>query len=477
MSKKQHCHIFIFRRDLRLQDNLGLNKTLAFMKEQKYPAVLLPIFIFNPKQVHPKANQNAIEFMVQSLESLHKNLGGALHFFEAHEDVIVLEKIARNFVIESIGFNTDITPFAKARDERIIQWCSAHKIPTIQAEDYTLMPVNSILNNSGNMYSVFTAYYKNVLRNQHLIQVPELASAPTTMLESCYKKKLSDTIDSRKIQRYYETGNPSLKVHGGREEALKILGKIKSGQFKSYDTQRDLPFEDKTTHLSAYLKFGCVSVREVYDAVKQTHNIHHGIIRELIWREFYANILYNRPDLYHGKSFKPQYDAIKWQSNTDWFERWCKGQTGVPIVDAAMRQMNSTGWMHNRCRMIVASFLIKDLLIDWRLGERYFAKTLVDYDPASNNGGWQFVAGTGTDAQPYFRIFNPYLQSRKFDAEAQYIKQFVPELKDVPAKDIHRWDEKHGLYSSVTMYPPPMVTHKEQAKKALALYHASIKNS
>jgi deoxyribodipyrimidine photo-lyase len=473
MSKKQPCHIFIFRRDLRLYDNLGLNKTLEYMKEKHKQGVLLPIFIFNPNQVHRDANQNAIEFMVKSLESLNKDLQGVLQFFEAIQDVTVLEKIARNFVIESIGFNGDITPFAKARDEKIIEWSNAHKIPIIQAEDYTLMPVNSILNNSGSMYSVFTAYYKKVLRNHHLIQSP----ASAHVVQYCYKKKLSGTVDSRQIRRYYESSNPSLKVHGGREEALKILGRIKSGQFKSYDTQRDLPFEDKTTHLSAYLKFGCLSVREVYHAVKQTHGIDHGIIRELVWREFYANIMYNRPDLYYGKSFKPQYDAIKWNVNEEWFKRWCQGQTGVPIVDASMRQMNTTGWMHNRCRMIVASFLVKDLLIDWRLGERYFANRLVDYDPASNNGGWQFVAGTGTDAQPYFRIFNPFLQSRKFDAEAQYILEFIPELQDVPPKDIHKWDEKHVLYQCVTMYPPPMVIHKEQAKKALALYHASVKNS
>jgi deoxyribodipyrimidine photo-lyase len=412
--------------------------------------------------------------MVKSLESLNKSLDNALQFFEAVNDVIVLEKIAHTFVIESIGFNGDITPFAKARDERIIQWSNSHKIPIIQAEDYTLMPVNSIRNKSDSMYSVFTAYYKNVLRNHQLIP-PQLPAQ--TVVQYCYKKKLSGTVDSRQIRRYYESANPSLKVHGGREEALEILGKIKRGQFKSYETQRNLPFEDKTTHLSAYLKFGCLSVREVYYAVKQTHGIDHGIIRELIWREFYANIMYNRPDLYYGKSFKPQYDTIKWNVNEDWFKRWCKGQTGVPIVDASMRQMNTTGWMHNRCRMIVASFLVKDLLIDWRLGERYFALKLIDYDPASNNGGWQFVAGTGTDAQPYFRIFNPYLQSRKFDADAQYIKQFVPELQDIPAKDIHKWDEKHELYRSITMYPAPMVTHKEQVKKALALYHASVKNS
>ena len=191
-----------------------------------------------------------------------------------------------------------------------------------------------------------------------------------------------------------------------------------------YHKHRDYPALDSTTKLSAYIKFGCVSIREVY------YNYHknRSLLRELIWREFYANIMYYFPHVI-GSNFKKKYDKIKWSNNKDWFDKWCKGQTGYALVDAGMNQLNTTGWMHNRVRMVVAMFLTKDLLIDWRWGEKYFATKLVDYDPASNNGGWQWSASTGTDAQPYFRIFNPEIQTKKYDKNYDYIKKWNPEYK------------------------------------------------
>lgn len=285
-----------------------------------------------------------------------------------------------------------------------------------------------------------------------------------------YKDTLSK---HQKIDDYYKTSNLNLFVKGGRKNALKIIDKIKTGYFKSYDTERDLPAYDGTTKLSAYLKFGCISIREVYEAIKETYGISHGLIRELIWRDFYANITFNKPRILEGQigkenlAFKEKYDKLDWEHNKEWLDKWRQGKTGVPLVDAAMRQMLETGWMHNRCRMVVASYLCKDMLMDWRIGEEFFASHLVDYDPSSNNGGWQFCSSTGVDAQPYFRIFNPYTQSKRFDPNCDYIKKWIPELKDIPKEHIHAWDVKHMNYN---VYYPPMLEHSKQTKKALAMY-------
>ncbi|NBU98349.1 MAG: deoxyribodipyrimidine photo-lyase, partial [Spirochaetia bacterium] len=226
-------------------------------------------------------------------------------------------------------------------------------------------------------------------------------------------------------------------------------------------THNDL--DKETTQLSAYIKFGCISIREAYKAL-------HGktaIIRQLIWRDFYANILYSFPHVL-GHAMKQKYNKVKWHHNSSWFKKWCKGETGFPVVDACMKQINTTGYMHNRGRLIVASFLTKTLLIDWREGEKYFAKMLTDYDPASNNGNWQWVASTGADSQPYFRIFNPWEQARNFDPHCKFIKQWLPDLKDVPEKDILNWDSEWEKYKDLK-YPKPMVDYKKQKELALKM--------
>jgi deoxyribodipyrimidine photo-lyase len=230
---------------------------------------------------------------------------------------------------------------------------------------------------------------------------------------------------------------------------------LKKGQFNNYDKDRDYPYLDKTTKMSAYIKFGCLSIREIYYSLPLTH----GIVRELFWHDFYAIITFYFPYIFNN-SFIKKYDAVKWNNNEEFFNKWKQGKTGFPIVDAAMRQLNTIGWMHNRCRMIVASFLVKNLLIDWRKGEEYFARSLVDYDPSSNNGGWQWCASTGTDSQPYFRIFSPTLQMKKYDPECIYIKKWVKELKDVPNKVILNWETKQD---QIINYPIPIINTKTTA--------------
>lgn len=273
-----------------------------------------------------------------------------------------------------------------------------------------------------------------------------------------------------------DTVKPALT--GGRDAGLAIITKIRSKHFAKYDAERDIPALDKTTKLSAYLKFGCISIREALEACVATHGLEHGLVRELFWREFYAYIAYHHRHILRGQvqprignsSFNATYASLTWKPVPDaLFQAWCNGNTGFPIVDAAMICMNRTGWMHNRLRMIVASFFCKDLLGDWRVGERYFASRLIDYDPASNNGGWQWIASTGTDAQPYFRVFNPWLQSKKYDPKCDFIKKWIPALRKVPSAHIHEWHLRHGGYSGVR-YPAPILDHSKQSKAAVDMF-------
>ena len=219
-----------------------------------------------------------------------------------------------------------------------------------------------------------------------------------------------------------------------------------------------------TSILSAYIKFGCISIREVYHFFKDTFGLSSELIRQLIWRDFYAHVLFAYPNVLDKSSNK-----IKWMKNKGYFDKWCSGNTGFPIIDACMRQLNNTGWMHNRGRLVTSCFLVKTLLLDWREGEKYFANKLIDYDVASNNGNWQWISGTGVDSMPYFRTFNPWTQSENYDNDAEYIKQWVPELNDVEPKDIHNWDEMYKKYKDIN-YPKPIVEFRKQRIKSLELY-------
>jgi deoxyribodipyrimidine photo-lyase len=269
----------------------------------------------------------------------------------------------------------------------------------------------------------------------------------------------------------FTKNNPNILVHGGRMNGLKLLKQALLKQ-KDYGKDRDYLFYN-TTHLSAYIKFGCVSVREVYHSFSQEFGKKSAIIKELFWREFFVNILYCYPEVI-GKSYIEKYRKIKWNKSISLFELWKEGKTGFPVVDAGMRELNTTGYMHNRVRMIVASFLVKVLLLDWRLGEKYFSQKLTDYDIASNNGNWQSISSTGADMKPYFRDMNPWIQSQKFDVNTEYIKKWIPELKDVLPKDIHKWYNTYELekYKDIS-YPKPIVVYEDQKKKMLELYKNS----
>lgn len=481
-------HILIFRRDLRIHDNLALLHLLEKVKDDSN-SYIVPLFIFNDKQIVPEKNsyfnKNSVEFLIQSLVSLDEALLKKLVFIHSdRSDTDVLDTIHKKLKgsFASVSFNVDYTPYALKRDDEIQSWCKKSSVECFIFEDYTLLPLNTVLTGSGTYFSVFTPFYRKFLSLADKVMKPRMIDI-NMLKDKLYNKMPLANIEgliknTKDIHKYYfDKSNSELFVQGGRENALAIIKRIKDKAFEEYDKERDYPaLKDRTTKLSAYLKFGCVSIREAFDAIKGAYGLSHGLIRELIWREFYALIVWNKPRVLEGQvskqnlPFKDKYDDIKWSQNKQMFQRWCEGNTGFPIVDAAMRQMNATGWMHNRCRMIVASFLVKDMLMDWTLGEKYFAQKLVDYDPASNNGGWQFSSSTGVDAQPYFRIFNPFSQSLKFDLDCEYIKQWVPELKDVTPKHIHTWDVSYELYKNKASYPPPMLVHKEQSKKAIALF-------
>ena len=265
------------------------------------------------------------------------------------------------------------------------------------------------------------------------------------------------------MQRFTKLNDDKLVV-GGRDEAIRILKKAITSQKHYSKTHNNL--SENTSLLSAYIKFGCLSIREVYKSFR--HN--RDFIRQLLWRDFYAQLLYHNPRVL-GHTMKPNYNKIKWHYNDKCFEAWATGMTGFPIVDAGMRELNTTGYCHNRARLIVASFLIKTLLIDWRKGEKFFATKLTDYDPASNNGNWQWCASTGADSQPYFRIFNPWLQQEKHDPDCKYIQKWIPELRELEPNIIHNWYKEWESYKDIGYYKP-ICNYEEQKEKALQMYKA-----
>lgn len=445
-------NIFIFRRDLRIVDNTSLH----LLKETYRTTKILPIFIFNEKQIDKDKNKyyshNAAQFLFESLDELP-----FLNFYYTNDDISVLQELKNRFTIKAIGFNRDYTPFAIKRDEEIKNWCLKNKIALITEEDYTLHKIGAIMKDNNTPYQKFTPFYKKAI-----IKKPQAIIKTTDYDFIKDSKALSDVSFLR------PTINTKIKVNGGRNKALAILKRLKENYFKDYDEERNYPYLDKTTKLSPYIKFGCISIREVYYSLP----VNHGIVRELIWRDFYANIAFFFPYIFNN-SFIKKYDKIKWDYNEKLFNCWKTGTTGFPLIDASMRQLNECGWMHNRCRMVVASFLVKNLFIDWRKGEQYFASKLVDYDPSSNNGGWQWCASTGTDSQPYFRIFSPSAQLKKFDKDCLFVKKWIPELKDVDNKIIHNWENKD--YSNLnTKYPRPIIKIKETSKRFIETFKREL---
>ena len=464
--------LFIFTRDLRIQDNNGLKKAVEMCRN------VYTVFFFTPEQVSSSnkfKSVNAIKFMIESLESLSKNIekkGGKLITFYGKPDEC-LTTILTQIDIDAVFINKDVTKYSKTRMNEFNAVCKRHEKDIHEVEDFYLTEPGSIVNTSGSYYMKFTPYYDKItaLLRKGKISIPH-PSTPNSLsrkLKSRNQKFGSKEITLDEAMRSFTKGSiRNVNILGGREQAIQKLRNIHT-QVPQYEATRN-DLHDRTTQLSAYIKFGNVSIREVYYAFssKLDNRSATSLIRQLFWRDFYAQIMDNNPDVLFGP-MRQQYGKIKWSNSKRLLDAWEKGRTGFPIVDAGMRELLASGYMHNRARLICGSFLPKTLLINWQKGEAHFARNLIDYDPASNNGNWQWVAGTGSDSQPYFRILNPFRQSKKYDPEALYIKRWVPELQGVSVSDIHNWDEVSKDYPEIK-YPSPIVDFSEQKEKVLKAY-------
>lgn len=450
--KKYNYSIFIFTRDFRLSDNEGL---VLSLKESNY---VIPIFIFNPVQIETNKfkSNNCIQFMYQSLDDLNNQLKekhSKLFYFYGNPEEII-NKIYLDIKFDAVYISKDYSPFSQKREDKLKFICKKLNIEFNLCNNHTLIDFNKITNSQGKSYTKFTPFLNKAKR----IKVEEVLTNKYTNYVS-YSFKLKH--EYKNIHKFYNE-NKNVYSLGGKTEGLKILKNIKL--FNDYNKEKDY-LHIETTHLSAYLKFGCISAKELYWKV---HNMNRNnkIINQLYWRDFFMQILYNHPYVLK-EPMKENYN-VKWENNKTFIKLWKEGKTGFPIVDAAMRQLNTTGWMHNRGRLIVSNFLIKVLNCDWRIGEKYFAQHLIDYDVASNNGNWSW-SGSGVDSQPYFRVFNPWRQTEKYDKDCLYIKKWIPELKDVPNKDILKWYKSYDLYKGI-YYKPIIDDISERIKENLKLY-------
>jgi len=429
-------NIFWFRRDLRLHDNAGLYHAL----KSDHPVV--PIFIFDTNildQLEDKADRR-VEFIYAALKELQLQLikiGSSLEVYHGTPASVYTTLLAK-YTIGKVFTNHDYEPYALEREQLVTTLLNNNGASLHTYKDQVVLEKDEVLKDDGTPYTVFTPYsrkWKAVLTDFHLKKYPAEKYFFNFYKQSPVPVPALNSIGFKVSNKVFPPED--------LDEAL----------IKKYKEQRDFPAIKGTSQLGVHLRFGTISIREL--ALKSI-GLSEVYLNELIWRDFYHMILWHFPHVGKGKAFKAQYDAIEWRKDNGEFERWCNGQTGYPIVDAGMRELNATGFMHNRVRMIVASFLSKHLLLDWRLGEAWFAKKLLDFDLAANNGGWQWAAGSGCDAAPYFRVFNPYLQTQKFDPQFDYIKKWVPEYLEFD-------------------YPKPVVEHEVARKRCLEVYASALK--
>lgn len=433
---KNSVNLFWFRRDLRITDNAGLYHAL---KEGK-PVV--PLFIFDKTildELEDKRDRR-VHFIYAALQEMQQALvrkGSAL-VVRYGKPVEVFRELLQKYSVEKVFTNGDYEAYARKRDAEVQELLRGTSVQFYTHKDQVIFEKKEVVKDNGEPYSVFTPYS----RKWH-------AKLTDFYLKSYPVSKWAGNFFKSPPQPF-----PSLASMGFTEADEQFPSKqLREELIINYDHDRDYPARKATSRLGIHLRFGTVSIREI---ARQAKGINRVFLNELVWRDFYQMILWNFPHVGESKAFKPAYDAIRWRNNEAEFACWCEGKTGYPIVDAGMRELNATGFMHNRVRMITASFLCKHLLIDWRWGEAYFAGKLLDFELASNNGGWQWASSSGCDAAPFFRIFNPTLQARKFDKSAEYIRRWVPEYGD-PA------------------YPSPIVEHEFARARCLKVYRAALR--
>ena len=425
----QKISVFWFRRDLRLTDNTALKMAL----ESGHP--VLPIFIFDTEILGELPENDArVSFIHQILNSIH------LKFLERKSGLRVFhsspleafQTLFNEYQVHSVFVNRDYEPYARQRDAEIEAFAGSRRASFLSFKDQVVFHENDVLKPDGKPYTVFTPYSKKWLQL--------FAQEFRGPVEMPGFEKLLTT----------ETKFPTLEEIGFKNSEITVKN-FNLSQLDHYSDVRNLPSVDATSYLSPHLRFGTIGIRELISQLKPRHE---SFLNELIWREFFMQILFHFPKVVH-ENFHNKYNGIEWRNNANEFALWCEGKTGYPMVDAGMRQLNATGYMHNRVRMVVASFLCKHLLIDWRWGENYFAQKLLDFELSANNGNWQWAAGTGCDAAPYFRVFNPTEQQKKFDEKFIYIRRWIPEFDDF-------------------QYPKPMVDHKMARERALDTYKTGL---
>lgn len=423
--------VFWFRRDLRMEDNTALIEALKSSEE------VMSVFIFDQQILQELPIDDArVSFIYDIITNLNKKLK------EYESSVLCLhgnplqvwEELITQFEISTVYANKDYEPYARDRDKNVKTLLNQHGIDFKLYKDQVIFEESEIVKDDGKPYTVFTPYKNKWLRTYKTISVE-----PNNMVL---------------FENFERSIHPLPKLSEiGFNKSTKKVRDFNLSVLETYADKRNYPASDSTSYLSPHLRFGTVSSRQIISMLSSSDNV---FLSELIWREFFMQILYHFPEVIN-QNFKSKYDGIRWRNNEEEFKKWCKGQTGYPMVDAGMRQLNETGYMHNRVRMITAGFLCKHLLIDWRWGEAYFASKLIDYELSSNNGNWQWAAGTGCDAAPYFRIFNPDEQLKKFDKKLEYVKKWLPEFGS-------------------SEYPIPMIDHKTARLRALDTYKKGLKS-
>jgi len=423
--------IFWHRRDLRLEDNASLFYAL----QESYPVQSVFIFDTDILQHLPKKDAR-VEFIHQEIERLQEELKERNSSIDVRigKPLDVWKNLLNDYDIKAVWANRDYEPYARARDKSVYELLQENGVEFKAKKDHVIFEKSEVVKDNGDPYVVYTPYSR------------------------LWKARLTDeqleSFESESIGNWAMSSHPTptLEEIGFEPAGIEFPGRNPDHKIiRSYDETRDIPSKRGTSRLSIHLRFGTISIRSL---AREAKGLNEKYLNELIWRDFYQSILWHFPKVVE-ENFSKKYDGIEWRNNEEEFKKWKIGKTGYPIVDAGMRELNKTGFMHNRVRMIVASFLTKHLLIDWRWGEAYFAEKLLDFELASNNGGWQWAAGTGVDAQPYFRIFNPYSQTDKFDKNRNYINQWVPEV-------------------TTDLYPKPIVEHKFARERALDVYKEGI---
>lgn len=435
---------FWFRRDLRLHDNAALFHALKDNDEVQC------VFIFD-RNILDKLNDEKdarVSFIYDCILDIKSELnakGSDLKVYYGNPEEI-WPHIFKNEKLSSLYFNRDYEQYARDRDARIKDHAKENNIKVHDFKDHVIFEGTEVLKKDGLPYTVFTPYKRRWLER--------LNSRVDAGQYYYFKAYPSEDLLEGNLKPQESEDIISLEQMGFKRTDIEIPGKeVKQKLIKDYKAHRNFPSERGTSRLGIHFRFGTISIRQ---KAAKAINLSETFLSELVWRDFYSQILYHFPHV-ENRSFREKYDYIEWRNNEEEFDAWCQGKTGYPIVDAGMRELNNTGFMHNRVRMITASFLTKHLLIDWRWGEAYFAEKLLDFDLASNNGGWQWAAGSGTDAAPYFRIFNPYSQQEKFDKNFEYIKKWVPE---------------YGTQE----YPDPIVDHKQARNRCLETYKAALQS-